>query len=156
MYRVAFIAAGVLLAASVSPPESHAQQRDGVKHITPDASAFQPFPEEANAQIAILYGNPAEPGHYVVRLKFAPHWVGRPHTHGGAELLTVQSGTCYFAHGDELTRDAAKELPAGSFVAFPPRTRMRGFTDENGCVLDVQGQGPFTTEYRDEVQSSGS
>lgn len=150
MLKSGSLLAGLLLVAYILPPELLAQRPVDVTQITPDAMTFQPFPEEQDAQIAVLYGNPAETGHYIVRLRFAENWTGRPHVHGGAELLTVQSGTCYFAHGDDLTRDAAAELPAGSFTAFPAGTHMRGFTGEEGCVVDVQGQGPFTTRYLDE------
>lgn len=146
--------AGLFLVAFMLPPALQAQQQPEVKKITPEAMAFQPFPEEQDARIAILHGNPAEAGHYIVRLVFAPTWTGRPHVHGGAELLTVQSGTCYFAHGDDLTRDAAAELPTGSFTAFPAGTHMRGFTGEEGCTVDVQGQGPFTTRYLDEEEET--
>ncbi len=156
MLRIQSIVAGVSVALFLFPLGLRAQPAGGVKHVTPDALTYQPFPEERAAQIAVLYGNPAEAGHYIVRLKFAANWNGRPHLHGGTELLTVHSGVCYFAHGDDLTRDAAKKLPAGSFIAFPAGTPMRGFTGAEGCVVDVQGQGPFTTRYLDEQRNAGS
>ncbi len=156
MLKVQSIAAAFFVALLLFPLELQAQQGDGVAHVTLKTLTFQPFPEERGAQIALLYGNPGEAGHYIVRLKFAPNWNGRPHLHGGTELLTVHSGVCYFAHGDDLTRDAAKKLPAGSFIAFPAGTPMRGFTGAEGCTVDVQGQGPFTTRYLDEVKNAGS
>lgn len=150
MSKILSIVASVFVAAFLVPLALQAQPGGGVKYVTSDALVFQPFPAELDAQIAMLYGNPAEAGHYIVRFRFAADWDGRPHTHGGTELLTVHSGTCYVAHGDDLTREAAKELPAGSFVALPAGTKMRAFTGEEGCVVDVQGQGPFTTQYLDE------
>ncbi len=147
MSQVPSIVVGFFTAAFLLPLGLHAQQEGDVKRVTPDTLTFQPFPEEMAAEIAILYGNPNESGHYIVRLKFAPNWDGRPHTHGSTELLTVHSGTCYVAHGDDLSRDAAEQLPAGSFMVVPAGTRMRAFTGEEGCVVDVQGQGPFTTQY---------
>lgn len=147
--RTSVAIAGLFAVALPLPPALWAQADEGVKHLTPDVVTFQPFPEEKGAQIAFLYGNPAETGHYIVRFKFAPNWDGRPHTHGGAELLTVRSGICHVAHGENLTREAAKALPAGSFMALPAGVKMRGFTGDEGCTVDVQGQGPFTTQYLD-------
>lgn len=130
--------------------KGQAYQSQGVKTVTPEAVKWQPVEGEPEARVAVLYGNPAEAGHFVVRYKLPPSWVGRPHTHGGTELLTVQSGTCHLAHGDVLTREGAQKLQTGSFVAMPAGTKMRGFTGEEGCVVDVQGQGPLTTQYLDE------
>ncbi len=110
--------------------------------MTPDALDWQPVERDPEVRIAVLYGNPAEEGHYVVRAKLPPSWAGWPHTHGHTELITVHSGTCYLAHGDALTREDANELPTGTLVTMPAGTKMRVFTDEDGCVMDVQGQGP--------------
>ena len=132
------------------PLPAQARETRGVEHVAPDAMTFRPRPEDPGVHVAILYGSPAESGHYVLRLRLAAHWAGRPHTHGGAELLTVHSGTCAMAHGDDLSREAARELPVGSFMALSAGTPMRAFAGAEGCVVDVQGQGPLTTRYLDE------
>ncbi len=124
-------------------------QAQGVKTVTPEALSWQSVEGEPEMRVAVLYGNPAEAGHYIVRFKLPPSWAGRPHTHGGTELITVHSGTLYMAYGDALTREAAKKLSPGGFMAMPAGTKMRGFTGEDGCVVDVQGQGPLTTQYLD-------
>ena len=129
--------------------QGQATQAQGVKTLTPEALSWQPVEGETEMRMAVLYGNPAEAGHYIVRFKLPPSWAGRPHTHGGTELLTIHSGMCYLAYGDELTREAAKKFSPGAFVAFPAGTKMRGFTGEDECVVDVQGQGPLTTQYLD-------
>lgn len=128
----------------------------GVEAVAPEALSFQPYEGDPEARIAVLYGNPAESGPFVVRLKVPPDWTGRPHTHGGTELVTFLSGTCYFAHGDALTREAAKQMLPGSFIALPAGTPMQGFSGEEGCVVDVHGEGPFTTRYLDEEEGGGS
>ncbi len=151
---LSFLSPAVLTLA-LTPSGLAGQEAETGHHVTPDAVAFEPFPAERDAQIAILHGDPSEAGHYILRLKFAPNWNGRPHRHGGDELITIQSGTCFIAHGDDLTRDAAAELPAGSFARIPAGTPMRGFSGDEGCVADVQGHGPFTTEYLDETEDDG-
>ncbi len=117
-------------------------QEQGVTTVTPDALDWQPVESDPEVRIAVLYGNPAEEGHFMIRAKLPPSWAGWPHTHGEVELITVHSGTCYLAHGDALTREAANKLSTGTLVAMPAGTKMRGFTDADGCVMDVQGQGP--------------
>lgn len=129
--------------------QGQAAQARAVKTVTPETLSWQPVEGDPGAQMAVLYGNPAEPGHYIVRFKLPPSWAGRPHTHGGAELITVHSGECYLAYGDALTREAAKQFSTGAFVAMPAGTKMRGFAGKAGCVADVQGEGPLTTQYLD-------
>ncbi len=129
--------------------QGQAAQAQGVEIVTPDALSWQPVEGEPEARMAVLYGNPAEAGHFIVRFKLPPSWVGRPHTHGSTELLTIHSGMCYLAFGDALTREAAKKFSPGAFVACPAGTKMNAFTGEDECVVDVQGQGPLTTQYLD-------
>lgn len=130
-----------------------AAEAQGVKAVSPETLSWQPVEGDPEARMAVLYGNPAEAGHYIMRFRLPPSWAGRPHTHGGTELITVHSGTCYLAYGDTLTREAAKRLPPGAFAAVPGGTKMRGFSGEDGCIVDVQGQGPFTTQYLDEKRN---
>jgi len=140
-----------LLAASVTLPQGVQAQDPAEAVVLPaDSIRFHPHAPEKDAQIAVLYGNPREEGYFLIRLAFAPGWTGRPHTHPVAELLMVRSGTCYVAMGDDLSREAAGKLSPGSFAAVPAGTPMRGFAGEEPCVLDVQGQGPFTAQYLDE------
>ena len=129
--------------------QGQAAYPERVKTVTPEALSWQPVEGDPEARMAVLYGNPAEAGHFIVRFKLPPSWAGRPHTHGGTELVTIHSGTCYVAYGDALTREAAKKFSAGAFIMMPAGTKMRGFTREDGCVLDAQGQGPLTTQYLD-------
>ncbi len=150
------VAAVCLVALLPHALQGQAAQAQGVEIVTPDALSWQPVEGNPEARVAVLYGNPAEAGHFVVRYKFPPSLAGRPHTHGGTELITVHSGTCYLAYGDDLSREAAKKLSAGALIAMPAGTKMRGFTGEDGCVADVQGQGPLTTQYLDEEASQGN
>ncbi len=129
--------------------QGQAAQAQGVRTVTPDELSWQPVEGDPEALIAVLYGNPAEAGHFIVRYKLPPSWAGRPHTHGSTELLTIHSGMCYLAFGDALTREAAKKFSPGAFIAFPAGTKMNSFTGEDECVVDVQGQGPLTTQYLD-------
>ncbi len=129
--------------------QGQATEAEGVKTMTPEALSWQPVEGDPEARITVLYGNPDEAGHFVVRFKLPPSWASRPHTHGGTELVTFRSGMCYIAHGDALTREAAKKLSPGAFIAMPAGTKMRGFTGDDGCVVGVQGQGPLTTQYLD-------
>ena len=142
-----------LLTFSPSVVQAQAQPSADVVALAPDQLEWQET--EEGFLMAILYGDPSSEGHYAIRFKLPPHWEGRPHTHGGAEIVTVYSGTMYFAYGEELSRDAAKSFQPGSFIALPAGTKMQAFAGDEELVVDVQGQGPFTTHYLDDKGDQG-
>jgi len=49
--------------------------------ITPADVHWQDIPDGHGAQQAVLLGDPNKPGIYVVRAKFPPHVMDRPHWH---------------------------------------------------------------------------
>lgn len=138
----------ILVFFALFPQMLEAQSSSDVIAVEPDQVEWQK--SEEGFDMAVLYGDPSSEGHYVIRFKLPPNWEGRPHTHGGAEIVSVHSGTMYFAYGENLSREASKPLGPGSFIALPAATKMRPFTGEEEAIVEVQGQGPFTTEYLDE------
>jgi quercetin dioxygenase-like cupin family protein len=67
-------------------------------------------------QIAVLYGDPAKPGLYVVRFKLPDGAKVIPHTHPEeVRTLTVLSGTLYSGSAIKLT-----PYPAGTFFSDLP------------------------------------
>ncbi|MFZ2101804.1 MAG: cupin domain-containing protein [Oricola sp.] len=102
----------------------------------------------AGAQAAVLLGSPAKEGPFVLRLKFPSGFVVPPHRHSKDELVTVISGGFGIASGETLDREAAKPLPAGSFVHLP--AGMPHFAIAAGeTVVQINGYGPFDVVYVD-------
>ncbi len=132
----------ILLFLTLSPQVAQAQEQpSAVVAVAAEQVDWQEA--EEGVLMAVLYGDLSSEGHYVIRFKVPPNFEGRPHTHGGTEFVSVQSGTLFLAYGeDDLSREAAKSFGPGSFIVLPVGTKMRGFTGEDEVVLDVQGQGP--------------
>jgi hypothetical protein len=57
--------------------------------ITPDRVHWVDVPDGHGAQMATLPGDPNKPGLYVIRAKFPPHVMDRPHWHPNARYVTV-------------------------------------------------------------------
>lgn len=94
-------------------------------------------------QIAVLAGNPAKPGLFIVRVKLPAGTVFRPHYHVQTEDLTVVSGTLWSGLGDKV--DAAKmtALPAGSFVSIPA-TLHHYVMAKVPTVIELTAMGPLS------------
>src|SRR5690349_24286312 len=69
----------------------------------------------AGAKMAVLAGDPSQPGLFTVRLELPDGYRVAPHYHPSDEYLTVISGTFLLGMGDSLAPAKATALPAGGF-----------------------------------------
>jgi hypothetical protein len=98
--------------------------------------------EAAGSEIAVLVGDPAKPGIYVVLQKWLPHKNSRPHFHANDRFITVLSGTWWVNTGPKYDPDGFKPVPAGSFVThFAKQIHYDGAKDAE-CILQIVGMGP--------------
>lgn len=95
------------------------------------------------AQVAVLAGNPAKGGLYIVRVKVPAGAVFGPHYHNETENVTVISGTLWVGLGDKMNKSAMKPLTAGSFVMVPAKLHHYAMT-KTATVIDITGIGPET------------
>jgi len=118
--------------------------------VAGDAITWGPAPPSLpkGAQAAILHGNPAQEGPFVLRLKFPDGFTVPPHRHSKDEFVTVISGKFAVHAGDKVDRAAAKPLPPASFVHLPAGMAHYALADGE-AVVQVNGVGPFDVKYVD-------
>ena len=79
---------------------------------------WKPFPAfPLSARLAVLVGQPSEPGPYVIRVKVPSGVKLMPHKHPEDRIYTVISGVFYIGVG--------AEFDAGKLEAYPPVARAR-------------------------------
>jgi hypothetical protein len=125
----------------------------GVKadDVNPAALAFK-MPDQikwvsnpAGASTAVLVGDPAKPGLYIVLNRWSAHHMSHPHFHPNDRFITVISGTWWVGTGPKYDPDSTKPMPAGSFVThFGKQIHYDGAKDGD-CVLEIVGMGPATS-----------
>lgn len=94
---------------------------------------------------AILYGHPAKPGPYVVRLKWLPGNMSRPHYHENDRFFIVISGTWWMGTGEKFDPNNTVPAPAGSYVIHRAKgIHYDGAKDEE-TIIQVWGMGPATS-----------
>jgi len=113
------------------------------------AVRWQPGPPDLpkGTQIAVLAGDPGQPGPFVLRVKFPSNTVVAPHRHATAENLTVLSGDLYHGMGEKLDRGRGERLAAGGFVYLPAMMPHWVWTQAGESVVQVTGTGPFGLLY---------
>jgi len=94
---------------------------------------------------AVLAGDPAKPGIYVVLTKWSPHHMSRPHFHPNDRFITVISGTWWVGTGTKYDPDSTVAMPPGTFVThFGKQIHYDGAKDGE-TVLEIVGEGPATS-----------
>jgi len=141
--KIAFCVA--LAALVLSGPRSIVTAADlDPKAISIQLPAEIKWVKNANggAEQAVLVGDPAKPGLYVVLQKWLPHNNSRPHSHPNDRYITVLKGTWWVNTGPNYDPDGMKAIPAGSYVVhYGKEMHYDGAKDEE-CILEIVGMGP--------------
>ena len=115
---------------------------------TPESLVWGPGPPALpkGMTVAVLAGNPAQPGPYTLRAKLPAGYTIPPHWHPTDENLTVLSGEMMVGMGESIDAASMQTMGAGSYAVMPSPMRhyVRMKTD---VLLQVHGMGPFTITY---------
>jgi quercetin dioxygenase-like cupin family protein len=108
--------------------------------VMPDQLVWTPYP--AGGVQAFLLGNSSEAGTYVVRIRLPAGLRLAPHSHPDGRIVTVLSGTIYFALGDSGDSTRMRAFPAGSLWTEPPGAAHYAWARDGEVVLQIVGTGP--------------
>ena len=97
------------------------------------------------SESAVLVGDPAKPGLYVVLQKWLPHNNSRPHFHPNDRYITVIKGTWWVNTGAKYDPAGFKPVPEGSFVTHTAKEIHYDGAKDEECVLQIVGIGPATS-----------
>lgn len=96
------------------------------------------------SKLAIVQGDPAKPGLYIVLVRWTAHHMSHPHFHPNDRFVTVLSGTWWVGTGSKFDPDSTVPLPAGTFVThFGKQIHYDGAKDGD-ALLEIVGEGPAT------------
>src|SRR5215813_10924816 len=136
------LAFGALLCSSFSMP-AHADQ--AIRIFDTESLVWQDYPGLPGVKFVVLVGNPRESGLYIIRAKFAPHTMSRPHWHPEARYVTVVKGTWYAGTGDTFDPERTTPVPTGGFAIHAPHeVHYDGAKDEE-VIVQITGMGPSGT-----------
>jgi quercetin dioxygenase-like cupin family protein len=139
----ATLIAVLILLAMVSGAVLFAQAP--VVRITPDKLKWQSNPEDLGFSQAIVEGDPAKPGIYIIQVKFPPGVMSKPHFHGETRYATVIKGTWYTGEGDVFDPSKTVPLKPGSFMKHPAGTHHYDGSKDEEVIVQLMGMGPSTT-----------
>ena len=121
-----------------------AQKNQGIQYVTPEHIVWTDKPGFEGVKFATLAGDPSKPGIYVIRAKFSPGRMTRPHFHPEDRYVVVVSGTWYIGEGDTFEPDKTIPLKAGSYAKHPANLHHYDGAKDGDTVLEIVGEGPAT------------
>ncbi len=94
---------------------------------------------------AVMVGDPAKPGLYIVLTKWHAGHMSRPHFHPNDRFITVLEGTWWVGAGTKYDPASTRPVHAGSFVThFGKGIHYDGAKDAD-VTLEILGMGPATS-----------
>jgi hypothetical protein len=128
-----------LASAAIPLPE------DPVVRIPQDKLKWESKPEDLGFSQAIIEGDPAKPGLYIIQVKFPPGVMSKPHIHGETRYATVIKGTWYTGDGQVFDPSKTVPLKPGSFMKHPAGTYHYDGAKDEEVIVQLMGMGPSTT-----------
>jgi len=116
--------------------------------VAPDTLKWGDAPPSlpGGAKVAVVSGDPTQPGPFVIRAQMPAGYRIAPHWHPGVENVTVLAGTVAIGMGEKWDDAALKNLAVGGYASLPAEMR-HFFTTRSAATIQVHGAGPFAVNY---------
>ncbi len=124
---------------------------EGTFHaVLPENIEWKPFPAfPPSARLAVVVGDPAKPGPYVIRVRLPGGVKLMPHVHPEDRVYTVISGVFYVGLGEKFESEKLEAYPPGSVIVLPGGTPHFHWARSGEYVTQVTAIGPLGLEYLD-------
>jgi quercetin dioxygenase-like cupin family protein len=135
----------ILIAAPVIADQTFRPDARGFLQVAPDDVHFT---DNTAMQAIVILGDPSKPGLYVLRNRFPPGVMSRPHFHNQDRYVTVIKGTWWTATGPSAdVFDPGKTTPlrTGSFMFHPAGGHHYDGAKDEEVIVQIVGMGPVTT-----------
>jgi quercetin dioxygenase-like cupin family protein len=140
---------GVMVAVSLAgvglacvPSTFAAVDANGFVIMKTDEIKWQRNESGNGPDIAVIYGDPQKEGFYIIRARFAPGVMSRPHTHPTDRHVTVISGTWWAGTGKTFDPNKTTPLTPGSYMMHPAGAAHFDGAKDVEAIVEIKGIGP--------------
>lgn len=140
--------ANAVKGAQQTEVRSHQPGQEVFKTILSEDVDWKPFASfPPSVRLAVVVGQPSEPGPYTIRVKVPRGERLMPHKHPEDRVYTVISGVFYIGLGDEFDADKLTAYPPGAVIVLPGNTPHFHWAKSSEYITQVTGIGPLGLEY---------
>jgi hypothetical protein len=120
----------------------------GFRSVLPEHIDWKPFSSfPPSARLAVVVGDPSQPGPYTIRVKLPSGVKLMPHWHPEDRVYTVISGVFYIGLGEHFDSEKLEAYPPGAVVVLPGSTPHFHWARSGEYVTQVSAIGPLGLEY---------
>jgi quercetin dioxygenase-like cupin family protein len=141
----------LFMTGQVSAQDFFQDMPPGFEAVTDAEIPWISGPDYPGSELAFLYGNPAEPGFYVMRVKFLSGTMSTPHYHDKDRFITVLQGTWWVGMSNDL--GDIEPMNPGGFMVHPAGAVHFDGSVTGETIVEVRGMGPVLSTS---VPSTGS
>jgi quercetin dioxygenase-like cupin family protein len=135
---------------NISTPRIHQPDEDRFQVINSEDLQWKPFEAYPPAvRLAVLVGDPAQAGPYVIRVKLPAGTKMQPHRHPEDRVYTVISGVFYIGLGTEFDETKLTAHAPGSVIVLPGNQPHFHWAKSGEYITQVTAIGPLGLEYAD-------
>jgi quercetin dioxygenase-like cupin family protein len=129
---------------------THQPGQDVFRSILSEDVDWKPFPSfPPSARLAVVVGQPTEPGPYVIRVKVPAGVKLMPHRHPEDRVYTVISGVFYIGVGERFDGEKLEAYPPGAVIVLPGGIPHFHWARSGEYVTQVTAIGPLGLQYLD-------
>lgn len=140
--------AGAASRARESNVQQHQLGQGTFKATLSEDVEWKPFPSfPPSVRLAVVVGEPSEPGPYTIRVKMPHGEKLMPHKHPEDRVYTVISGVFYIGLGEEFDASKLEAYPPGAVIVLPGNTPHFHWAKSSEYVTQVSAIGPLGLEY---------
>ena len=126
---------------SQQPPASPVKPLVDPQHLRMQPDQALDFP----GTTLNVAGDPEKPGIYVIRRRFKPGEMSRPHAHNQDRFVTVIKGTWWTGEGDVFDPNKTVAVKTGGFMLHPTGLHHYDGAKNEEVIVQIIGMGPVTT-----------
>ena len=116
--------------------------------VLPEDVDWQPFAAfPPSVRLAVIVGQPTEPGLYTIRVRVPGGVKLMPHRHSEDRIYTVISGVFNIGMGDEFDAEKLEAYPPGAVIVLPGNTSHFHWAKSGEYISQVTAIGPLGFEY---------
>ena len=147
LVRRAVLTLSIVFIAAVVPGRSQQAPAASGKPLV-DSMHLRMQPEEAlnfPGTTLNVAGDPEKPGIYVIRRRFKPGEMSRPHVHDQDRFVTVIKGTWWTGEGDVFDPARTVAVKTGGFMLHPKGLHHYDGAKNEEVIVQIIGMGPVMT-----------
>jgi quercetin dioxygenase-like cupin family protein len=129
-------------------PRTHQPDEGVFRAIRPEEVDWLPFAAfPPAARLAILIGNPTQPGPYTIRVRLPAGTKMMPHKHPEDRIYTVMEGVFYIGLGETFDENKLTAYGVGSVIVLPGDQAHFHWAKSGQYVTQVTAIGPLGLSY---------